>query len=171
MEKRELDRLVAEKVLGLTVEPKGVYHDPESGDEPCHRCAGFFFEVDDPGTVEPEPDDDLIYGPCDHSEADTDLCFKEFFERYDTSKAWHWRFLPHYSEEIEDAWPLLEELHRRGWWVKVSSGQVTAKGRDPQSWQVRADYHLGNREPQGVIATADTAPLAICRAALQTVSA
>lgn len=107
---RELDALIAEKVMGLKYE----------------------FEGDSP-----------IYAPND--------------------------FLPHYSTEIASAWEVIDKMWRDGEWrVTVFYG-----GDEARWWGAEFAYdanHLGAAYhalyDRKVEARADTAPLAICRAAL-----
>lgn len=66
--------------------------------------------------------------------------------------------LPHYSTSIEAAWQVVEKM-RPDWEVQIQNHEWrTAEPMD--GWTVRIGCH---------IATAPTAPLAICRAALAAV--
>lgn len=76
----------------------------------------------------------------------------------------HGRFLLSWSKRIEYAWGVIEKLDADGWWPSVDS---VAPG------DCRVDFYNHHRAARGEISgwdnvSAETAPLAICRAALLT---
>ncbi len=81
---------------------------------------------------------------------------KELRDQYD-----EWGILPAYSTDIAAAWLVVEELRARGIWLEELSGRYETSYRAGFSWR---DPERGVRYQQ---AMADTAPLAICRAALE----
>lgn len=75
-------------------------------------------------------------------------CVRELRDQYD-----EWGMLPHYSTEIDDAWKIIEHFYQAGWGAGASM-----------------DGHTGCEASIGQFtARADTAPMAICLAALKAV--
>jgi hypothetical protein len=114
---RELDALIAEKVMGwrilkkLTIPPK-----PLDEADPCGLPPG----VSDDGKTA-------------------------------------WVSIPHYSADIADAWQVVEKLLAQGFGVEILS--------DQGQWSVQF-WNLGRQTEYG-----DSAPHAICLAALKVVGA
>ncbi|HXI15224.1 MAG TPA: hypothetical protein VNM48_02550 [Chloroflexota bacterium] len=69
--------------------------------------------------------------------------------------------LPPYSGDIMLAWELVGKLRSDGWWLSLS---VNDYGTEP--WDCRMVLKEGERTEKRAIAHGATAPLAICRAAL-----
>jgi hypothetical protein len=70
--------------------------------------------------------------------------------------------LPHYSTDIAAAWLVVEQMREMGYWPKVSY---------LVDWDTVAKWHVDFLvSPNTAYQTADTAPLAICRAALACVA-
>ena len=76
-----------------------------------------------------------------------------------------WRVVPHYSADIAAAWSVFEWLTSGATAARLSTGMLLV-GRWGTGWCVR-----GHQEAGDIEAEADTAPLAICRAALRAVGA
>lgn len=81
---------------------------------------------------------------------------KELRDQYD-----EWGVLPHYSSDIAAAWLVVEALRARGIWLEELSGRYEESYRAGFSWRDPARGMLYRQ------AMAATAPLAICRAALE----
>jgi hypothetical protein len=72
-----------------------------------------------------------------------------------------WGYLPNYSTDIAAAWEVVEFLRRKFWSTNIVCWDYSVK------WVVTCEYRTGHGEPKKTLyADADTAPLAICRAAL-----
>jgi hypothetical protein len=112
---RELDALVAEKVLGLSVSKMAT----------SEYSYGFF------------------YNPA----------------RAENT----WQRLPHYSTNLTAAWQVVEKMAEKGWRVCFSDNGNTHAER----WDCRFFREPGTSSKDRVIAICDTAPLAICLAALR----
>ena len=76
--------------------------------------------------------------------------------------------LPHYSTSIADAWLVVEKMRGLGWWLRLSSpfqdGSLWNAGFTPAGttgWNGTPDHNFAS----------DTAPEAICLAALEAVRA
>ena len=125
---RELDALVAEKVMGWTAwRSKHGYFNITDGDGNSHTC--------DPATSKYDP---------------------ETGERLPEPKWWDYSTeLPDYSTDIAAAWPLVERF----------GITVYAPTRERHDWV--AAIKIGACE----VAHGETAPLAICLAALKAVGA
>lgn len=67
--------------------------------------------------------------------------------------------VPHYSTDIAAAWLVVERMTSQGWWLEIDHGGV--------DWKITF-YGLGD-DPFPT-ERADTAPEAICRAALEAVA-
>ena len=65
--------------------------------------------------------------------------------------------LPHYSTNIEDAWKIVDKYHRF----------VLTKSEMPERYYAEIIFHLGMGEFKEYKAEAETAPLAICKVALE----
>ncbi len=96
-----------------------------------------------------------------------DICdgpiVKELHDQYD-----EWGILPHYSTEMGDAWEIVGEMEQRGYWCQM---------RTPFQAPPDGDGHWAGFTPHGTSGwngrpdhwtSAETLPLAICRAALCT---
>ena len=112
---RELDALVAEKVMGWTRDDRGAWVPP--GCRPLRN--GYYTER--PG--------------C-------------------------------YSTDIAAAWRVVEAMRVAGWYTKVEDGHDGPPSENPRGWHCRV-----SRAYDWFEGWADTAPLAICRAALAAVGA
>ena len=80
-------------------------------------------------------------------------------------RTWHARQpLPHFSTDIAAAWEVVERLYDEHWIVGIGS-----LAENPRGWRCELcnmwpdDFE---RAPTDIEANGDTAPLAICRAAL-----
>ena len=73
--------------------------------------------------------------------------------------------LPSYSTDIAAAWLVVEHLKSRGWSVRLSNKTV-----DWCWWCYVYDYRSENAKAEATVQE-ETAPLAICRAALAAVEA
>jgi len=83
--------------------------------------------------------------------------------RYEGRAPVYYEGLPHYSTDIAAAWQVVESLRAMGFVVLISSP------RPVHAWGVEA-WHLDvEHDRRRGEAYADTAPLAICRAALKAV--
>lgn len=69
--------------------------------------------------------------------------------------------VPHYSTDIADAWQVVEAMRERGWHPEI---------RWISDWDCKAKWWVNFGGHRLYDATADTAPLAICRAALRAVA-
>lgn len=129
---RELDALVAEKVMGCRVQHWSGYNSPGTYRCGCGVVCAYPHGVKD---REGQLDGDLAY----------------------------------YSTDIAAAWEVVEKLRERGLHLDINNRQA-CDGVDDMggAWWAEfasADYAVGGQ------AFADTAPLAICRAALAAVGA
>ena len=111
---RELDALIAEKVMGLSVHKRRI----------------------------PSILDDFYY--IKHHLSALEDCL-----------------VPHYSTKIADAWLVVEEMQAEGWF-----GSVNITSWKTMPWNVR--FWSEHNEKKGYYST-DTAPLAICLAALKAI--
>jgi hypothetical protein len=91
----------------------------------------------------------------------TDAAHREFMKAYPDGGA---KTVSHYSTETSAAWEVVEKLHSMGAWLSISiiPGYKT--------WDVRGVLNENTREEHRFINHAESAPLAICRAALLAVS-
>lgn len=87
--------------------------------------------------------------------------------RFCGSRSWcstcsEWRYQPYkqYSDEIEAAWEVMEWLHRNA--VEVSVGIVN----DDNIWDCNIWFFKGKNNSSAIRGYGESAPLAICRAAL-----
>ena len=76
---------------------------------------------------------------------------------------------PHYSTSIADAWRVVERMRERGWHVRVDATDAFAV-RDAGIASNTCTMHENLPDGGYVIQQADTAPLAICLAALAATS-
>lgn len=151
---RELDAMIAERIMGLNVVARnwpcgwaeGFYqaqHWPQRGHEWFRETGPVYAEVQTiwPPQVDPRHPDDP-WGPY------TDV-----------------QPVPFYSTDITAAWQVLTHLQEQGYVPSVSRHRS-----EPDAWW--ACFSREHRTPDDVgEATGDTAPLAICRAALAAVEA
>ena len=81
------------------------------------------------------------------------------------SRTWHQKDpLPHFSTDDAAACEVMDKLYDDGWVVDVGSLALVPRGwRSHMVNMFCDDFH---RQPKYVEASADTRPLAICRAAL-----
>lgn len=148
---RELDALVAEKVMGQEVRQFWVSLDPE--------CGGWNICTD------------CLYGEPDYTELDIP---RESWPPAHTSHAEMqpcyrinhlWQVVPDLSEDMAAAWGVVERMHDLGWWLDAnayfSDDAGCNAGFTPKNitgWNGRPDH----------AANAPTLPHAICLAALKT---
>ncbi len=147
---RELDALVAEKVMGYEVKPLSAWPDKYPSREDRSKLVRSVWMVRD---------------------AMNPICFIEGNPRSpkvgDSDGHWSPCDIPSYSTSIAAAWEVVEKL------TKIFGLTMTRLPND-DSWEISI-YRLN--EDGDYMATADdivsaaTAPLAICRAALKAVSA
>lgn len=127
---RELDALVAEKVMGYTL----------------RFAAKAWTDADWMGSDTPtETNVMAIYAP---------------FEQFPRSGAFD-KSIPHYSTDIAAAWEVVEKLYERGLCVGVST---------LHEWKTKCEcsvYYADMAQRMVANADADTAPHAICLAALK----
>jgi hypothetical protein len=74
-----------------------------------------------------------------------------------------WRYSPYknYTDDIAAAWEVVEFLRRKFWSTNIVCWDYSER------WVVTCEYRTGHGEPKKTLyADAETAPLAICRAAL-----
>ncbi|GAF72144.1 unnamed protein product [marine sediment metagenome] len=71
------------------------------------------------------------------------------------------------STDIAAAWEVVDELNRRGWWVKFNH----CLSNGIPAYQAEFTHKPDKYKGLCVYAVGDTAPLAICRAALKAVQA
>lgn len=117
---RELDALIAEKVMGLVL------------------------------TCPVDPRFDHSVGTNrDGTSAKRNFC------RWPDGKEW---WIPFYSTSIADAWQVVEKMKEHGMHLLILSAN--------DSGMVHCNFFKGTAGEQNGIAMADTAPLAICKAAL-----
>lgn len=82
-------------------------------------------------------------------------CVRELRDQYD-----EWGMLPHYSTDMSDAWLVVAKLREREWFFDIGDKPSDLDNlKSPRVWNAFVDRTT--RGPD-----ADTAPLAICRAAL-----
>ncbi len=81
---------------------------------------------------------------------------KELRNQYD-----QWGILPHYSTDIAAAWLVVGALRARGMWLEELSGRYEGHYRAGFAWRDPERGLLYRQAMEG------TAPLAICRAALE----
>ena len=77
---------------------------------------------------------------------------------------------PRYSDEIAAAWQVVEKMREQGWWAVVRFYDPDTDENPAHRW----DAHFGRYEDVGSVVRirfADTAPEAICLAALAAVGA
>lgn len=155
---RELDALVAEKVMGLKVLGLHPCWDPECGDpQPCPYDAGVEHPVY------------LDHCSCD-LDLETELVRVSGWTRFrvgETGHSYHCiSRVPDYSTDIADAWRVIERMIREGqkFW------QLDSLGFEGERWRV-CFARGGDTDDvrQWIPAVADTAPHAICLAALKAV--
>lgn len=145
---REMDALVAEKVMGHRVSWWSIrlVDRPPTDVEWRH---GLF--TSDASLERMEEGEVLV------ATADGDMPMQRMFDGED------WVGIPHYSTRIEDAWKVAEKIGGPGFRVDISlagSGLVDCAlwmmdDDSPSNWTCLAE-----------VCDAETAPLAICRAAL-----
>lgn len=134
---RELDRLIAEKVLGLSV-----YHYDKDHADNC-----YFMLMDTEG--------DPVLFTGRHRDAER------------KTEAAAWGDCPAYSTDIAAAWEVLMEMKdRRRRYATSRHGFAMSEAlieRPEGEWVTVFKCQIGGRENRGY---EDTAPLAICKAAL-----
>lgn len=136
---RELDALIAEKVLGFVVKRVKPEWYPAEVTLFCY------------------PNSDLIEYSCD-PRSNNAIMFRNGRDDSDGSAA----PLPNYSDDIEAAWEVVEHLTRTTkQWFRLEMSCVTNEASFEISGAGDADGDW--------TAEAETAPLAICRAALKAV--
>lgn len=117
---RELDALVAEKVMGLSVSWRSLHPNPDASDPPE------IYLLDDKGDM----------------------------PLLEVRSGDGWTFLPRYSTDITAAWQVVERMKERGYWLCLIQNQLL--------FSASFDSVLTDHR-----ATGETAPHAICLAALE----
>ena len=79
--------------------------------------------------------------------------------------ATHSSFIPDYSADIAAAWEVIEKLHAAGRFMCLD-----ALGFDGEKWRCFFAWTQIEKQQYPWIGEADTAPLAVCRAALKAVT-
>lgn len=152
---RELDALVAERVMGWT----RVRNEPAVYPTKSEHSSGQVI-IAPRGWM--NPDGDVLHGQRPGTEPDDNYAIAD---------------IPHYSTRIGAAWQVLEKMREMGWQITLHCAESPVRPSDwapfvatpfrlePEPNPDREIAVMHNRNP-GV---GDTAPEAICRAALKTV--